>query len=210
MGNTCCNNNREQDLQAGILKNEHEAENFAQTNGRKKRSPKGNADNNASNRKLMTQKTPLSKFSSHLFLNPKTHFCNLLDFDSDRGPVIFAKVDRFPQLSDNIRRLLKNQGQLDFSKHKNQRAKEEGLKIVGPIKYNSGDYYWGQMKDGRREGYGKYILYERNSYYEGMMRDGKPDGYGVLVQGSGDCYVGMWKEGKAHGYGRFQSSDNVT
>ena len=123
---------------------------------------------------------------------------------------MFVKVSKFPELSEKLRRLLKNQGELDFSKYKNARAKEAGLKIVGPIKYDSGEFYWGQMKNGRREGYGKYILYDKSSYYEGMLRNGKPDGYGVLVQDSGDCYVGMWKEGKGHGYGRFQSSDNVS
>lgn len=66
------------------------------------------------------------------------------------------------------------------------------------------------MKDGKRDGYGKYVMYEETSYYEGMFKNDKPHGYGVYVQESSDCYVGMWENGKAHGQGRFESSDGVS
>jgi hypothetical protein len=66
------------------------------------------------------------------------------------------------------------------------------------------------MKNKKRDGYGKYMMFDESSYYEGMFSNDKPNGFGVYVKDSSDCYVGMWLDGKAHGQGRFESSDGVS
>lgn len=62
--------------------------------------------------------------------------------------------------------------------------------------------YNGQMKNGRPDGYGKYID-EVGGYYEGNFKNGEYYGKGKYVLYNGDTYTGEFFNGKRHGEGVF-------
>ncbi len=50
------------------------------------------------------------------------------------------------------------------------------LPILGPIKYKNGNVYYGQMKRGKKHGFGKMI--QEKALYEGYWKDDHPHGFG--------------------------------
>lgn len=61
------------------------------------------------------------------------------------------------------------------------------------IKYNSGDMYLGETKDGLREGYGIYIWKSGDAWY-GPWTDDKRDGYGIHLYYNGAFKTDTWRE----------------
>ncbi len=63
------------------------------------------------------------------------------------------------------------------------------------------DVYYGQMKDGRRHGFGTYTQSGVRKYV-GEWKKGKKDGNGIMTNGYFyHKYVGEWKNGEKHGQG---------
>jgi len=105
-----------------------------------------------------------------------------------------------------------------------------GYHIYKIIKY--GEYeYEGEMKDSKRDGYGKLILengiyyigqwkkgmkhgkgilYNKNNsiIYEGDFENDKYNGYGKLILENGNYYIGQWKDGFKHGLGKLYNKEN--
>ena len=100
----------------------------------------------------------------------------------------------------------------------------EGYKDKAPYPYSM---YVGQMKDGRKNGYGTYISYleggfghEKAMKYIGHYKDDKFHGHGIAYCTTRSKwgaifdvhteYVGQWKNGKRHGNGKKTSRDGTT
>ena len=109
-------------------------------------------------------------------------------------------------------------------------AEEDTSGEVISQKYPDGTYT-GQMKDGKRDGYGK-MAYSSGAVYQGYWADDVRSGYGkqtdadgsvycgewaddaqngmgILRQTSGNVYAGAWKDGKQNGAGATISPDGA-
>ena len=79
----------------------------------------------------------------------------------------------------------------------------------GSMVWANGDYYVGEIKDGKKHGEGTYTWAD-GAKYVGQYKDGKKHGEGTWTFASGDTYVGQWKDGKKHGQGKQTFSDGRT
>ncbi|XP_058017214.1 MORN repeat-containing protein 1 [Ahaetulla prasina] len=61
--------------------------------------------------------------------------------------------------------------------------------------------YIGEMKDQRRNGYGRYVYPNTFFKYEGQWKEGKKHGHGKLLFKDGSYYEGEFVEGEIVGYG---------
>ncbi len=76
----------------------------------------------------------------------------------------------------------------------------------GIIFYSNGDYFEGEWKDEKKEGYG-ILIFKNLSKFEGNFKNNKQHGFGKLIQYDGETYMGEWKNGKICGYGtRYHSN----
>jgi hypothetical protein len=71
--------------------------------------------------------------------------------------------------------------------------------------YTNGDSYYGQLKDGKRSGYGTY-KHKDGGVYEGYFSDGTYNGTGTYTFKNGDYFVGNYLNGKRQGNGKFFDS----
>lgn len=73
------------------------------------------------------------------------------------------------------------------------------------IQYEYGDYYYGEVKDGKPEGYGQYYSPVQEYFYLGEFRDGKRSGTGVWYTtaspGDVSMMTGTWDNGLYSGKG---------
>ena len=105
-----------------------------------------------------------------------------------------------------------------------------GYHIYKIIKY--GEYeYEGEIKDNKRDGYGKLILengiyyigqwkndmkhgkgtlYKKDDslIYEGDFENDKYNGFGESIEENGNIYIGQWKDGLKHGLGKLYNKKN--
>ena len=67
--------------------------------------------------------------------------------------------------------------------------------------YKNGDYYIGQILEGKK--HGKGILYYKNGNikYDGDFISDKFEGDGKYIYENGEYYIGQWLDGKKHGKG---------
>ena len=79
----------------------------------------------------------------------------------------------------------------------------------GIIRYENGNYYIGEDKDGKRHGKGK--LYSKNGdlLYEGDYINDKPEGNGKRIYDEHIYYIGQFKEGKRHGKGKIYKNNKL-
>jgi len=82
---------------------------------------------------------------------------------------------------------------------------QEGVK-VWIKKYDHGDRYEGELKDGKRNGRGIYI-YPDGSRYTGEWRNGQKHGWGIYKWTNGNQYEGEWANGDRHGSGTLVFAD---
>jgi len=66
--------------------------------------------------------------------------------------------------------------------------------------------YKGELKNGKKNGYGEYID-KKGNVYKGNFRDDKYNGYGELKLTNGFKYIGQFKDDKADGYGTIYFPD---
>ncbi len=70
----------------------------------------------------------------------------------------------------------------------------------GIYKFNNGEKYEGEYKNGIKNGKGKYT-FSNGDIYEGEYKNGLRDGEGDYIYKNGDKFTGLWKKGTANGYG---------
>ena len=75
------------------------------------------------------------------------------------------------------------------------------LNMNNKIKYENGEYYKGDILNGKANGKG--ILYYKNGKkkYDGEFINNKAEGEGVYFYENGNYYVGQFKNGLKHGKG---------
>ena len=67
---------------------------------------------------------------------------------------------------------------------------------LGICIYKNGDQYYGNFKNGKRCGWGKYISYDYK--YEGEWRSDMMHGYGQYINNNGEVKNGHWKNDTFH------------
>lgn len=73
------------------------------------------------------------------------------------------------------------------------------------INYENGNKYVGEVKNGKRHGYGVFTTFNGITY-EGDFKDDKSDGKGTLtISSTGDKYVGEFKDNKPNGKGTYKT-----
>lgn len=79
--------------------------------------------------------------------------------------------------------------------------KRQGKKVIA-LTENDNYYYFGQMENNLRHGYGRTVMSNGTTAYEGQYINDKRDGFGTYYYPNGKtCYVGGWKANKRHGSG---------
>ena len=81
----------------------------------------------------------------------------------------------------------------EINEKKVQELYEEFIHIIG-------DKYVGEIKDGKKHGYGIYYWLD-GSKYEGYYENGLREGYGKMRE-EGGKYEGYWKQNEREGLGR--------
>lgn len=70
------------------------------------------------------------------------------------------------------------------------------------IQYYDNGRYEGEMKDGKREGKGKFFFIT-GDVYEGEFKNNQKNGKGTYTYCNKDVYVGEYKNGRIHGKGKY-------
>merc|ERR1712159_586148 len=82
--------------------------------------------------------------------------------------------------------------------------------IIESLRIQTKNGYVGQMKDGKKHGFGR-MVYSGGNVYVGEFKDDKKHGKGTFTWNSGpykgDVYVGEYKDGKKHGYGKYTNAN---
>ena len=94
-------------------------------------------------------------------------------------------------------------GYAETEKNTFSKKTQEGVEL-----YSNGDFYEGEIHQGRCNGSGVYNYFV-NGRYEGDWVDGKYDGYGIESWARGSRYRGQYRGGLRHGFGvyRFYTAD---
>jgi hypothetical protein len=95
-----------------------------------------------------------------------------------------------------------NKSKYHLNKKRVSKRKNSILKGGEIIPYGDGSVYDGEVKDGKKNGRGKYT-WASGSVYEGDWKDDKKNGRGKFTWASGQVYDGEWKDGKKNGRGKF-------
>jgi len=74
------------------------------------------------------------------------------------------------------------------------------------LKFNPGIGYFGEFKDNKRNGQGKFI-FETGQVYQGEWKDGMRSGIGTFTLADGRYYVGTWSLDKMNGDFEFYNAD---
>ena len=84
-------------------------------------------------------------------------------------------------------------------------AKFSELPVVGPVEVEAGATYKGQMRDGKKHGFGE-IVYCNGEMYEGYWEEDLQSGLGRFFYVDGNVFDGCWRRGKFDGLGRLYYS----
>jgi hypothetical protein len=84
--------------------------------------------------------------------------------------------------------------------------KAEGF---GVMRWQNGDRYEGEWKDGLRHGQGSYFCKATAGKYNGMYANDVKNGAGTYKYANGDEYDGEWKDGLRHGEGTYKWLDKI-
>ncbi|NJP12643.1 MAG: hypothetical protein HC866_26895 [Leptolyngbyaceae cyanobacterium RU_5_1] len=79
---------------------------------------------------------------------------------------------------------------------------------VGTFVYENDDRYEGQVRNGRPNGKGMFLVAGENQRYEGSFRNGEYHGQGVYTFADGSRYTGQFAGGQPHGKGTFVFLEN--
>lgn len=70
---------------------------------------------------------------------------------------------------------------------------------AGTMRWNNGDVYEGEWREGLMSGSGKYVRARDNAVYEGLFRDHQRHGRGTETLSTGERYQGTWEANQKHG-----------
>lgn len=76
------------------------------------------------------------------------------------------------------------------------------------IVYSEGSEYYGEIADGKANGYGTYNSPYGDTYV-GYFKDDLKHGQGTFTWANGDVYAGEWKDNKWNGYGTLTKADGT-
>lgn len=79
----------------------------------------------------------------------------------------------------------------------------------GTYKFENGDVYDGQWREGKPHGQGKYE-FANGDRYMGLFQEGKRNGTGKYTWAKGGRYTGNWLNDKRDGFGEFQWPNSAT
>ena len=117
------------------------------------------------------------------------------------------KLEEIPPLEPNVLELYVKLKK--FDKHKIKLPmKDLNLPILGPYKFEDGSIYYGQMKLGKKHGYGR-LMQANGSIYEGFWDNDVPHGYGRNIFAEGDAYEGQLNQGVSQGKGKSINEEGV-
>ena len=77
----------------------------------------------------------------------------------------------------------------------------------GRLILHKGDYYEGEFKQNKANGFGKYVN-TKGEIYIGNWKDDRQEGEGELILKDGSRYNGQFKEGKKNGKGKITWNDS--
>ena len=125
------------------------------------------------------------------------------DVNIPRGLV---KLEKMPDyLNENTRIVVEKLGEFQYDDEDEDLIKEFGdLPFYGPVEVDENAVYYGQWKDGKRQGKGKQV-WSDGSQYEGYWYNDMANIRGRLIHVDGDVFEGDWVDDKAHGKGKFLS-----
>merc|ERR1711994_1023373 len=69
------------------------------------------------------------------------------------------------------------------------------------MRWQNGDRYEGDLKDGFRHGHGVYQCKSTGGKYTGNYENDLKSGDGTYKYSNGDSFEGQWSEGLRHGHG---------
>jgi len=78
----------------------------------------------------------------------------------------------------------------------------------GTMRWNQGDKYEGDWKEGLRHGKGEYWSKANGFKYVGDYENDKKHGRGKYTYPNGDIYNGNWKNGVRHGKGKYSYKED--
>ena len=137
------------------------------------------------------------------------------------------RIFQLHDLSDNVKAILLARDEL-FDDQAD--PKYNGYPVLGPFKYRDGSIYWGQFKEGIKEGVGKMtkddgsifighfekgekteglLTFESGYVYKGSFRNDLQEGKGLEIQSDGTVYKGDFKVGTKEGTGTLYYTDGT-
>lgn len=129
-----------------------------------------------------------------IYINPKGNLYYegfwVEDNPSDKGILIPGSGDIFKILTGN------------FVLSKTQKP-NYNLTGIAVIEYSKGEYYEGELKNGKFHGYGIFSV-KKGTCYEGTWVDGEMSGAGKIVYEIGEEYDGEWRKNLKHGFGEMK------
>ena len=78
----------------------------------------------------------------------------------------------------------------------------------GKLIFENGIYYIGQWKNGMRHGQGTLYNKDNSIIYKGDFENDKYNGKGMSIEEKGYYYIGQWKDGLKHGLGKYYNKNN--
>ncbi|WP_348535438.1 hypothetical protein [Komarekiella delphini-convector] len=123
---------------------------------------------------------------------------NFTQLPCDAEPSLFS----LPALPDEAYTM-----HIDGSKYHGYLVQNQKLTGKGTLLFKSGNRYDGELKNGQRDGCGRYSFLAEtisHQYYIGQYVNDKPEGRGRLRWKNGNEYRGDFKDGKCEGYGVFE------
>jgi len=118
-------------------------------------------------------------------------------WDNQDGPIYSSnKLDVFMIKYQNGTKDVFNvaQSQTNIAANNNT-SNDPPLKEAALPVDNTKDVYVGDLKDGKKDGYGK-MVYESGAVYEGEWKDDKRNGQGKLLHPKGESSIGEFLNGK--------------
>jgi len=134
-----------------------------------------------------------SSVKIRMYYIPKTRLCEMAEFNRRKHTRTNRQGTTFPVSAHQVVRE-------DFTRGPNG----QGESILE--RYTDGSIYFGQFKDGLRNGQGTYT-WRTGDEYVGEWKDGKQHGHCTYIYANQSRYVGEFKNGLKNGQGTFTWHD---
>ena len=119
---------------------------------------------------------------------------------------INAEIANLKNISQNIQNISDNM--IILNDKFDQMNSVSGKKsVLGTEEYENGRYF-GELKEGKKDGKGVYY-YNNGDRYEGNWKEGVREGKGIYYYSNGESYEGDFKNDKFNGKGVFSYKDGI-